>query len=493
MDASTTEERRRLALARPDLLRESCRIGDAWTGEGTIPVVNPATGRTLGCVPSLGAVEAGLAVTAASAALPAWRAAPAKTRAAVLRRWFELILIHQEDLARIMTAEQGKPLAEARGEVAYAGAFVEWFSEEAKRAYGDVIPGPAADRRILVLKQAVGVVGAITPWNFPAAMITRKAAPALAAGCAMVLKPSEFTPFSALALAVLAEEAGVPPGVLNVITGEAAPIGQVLTTDPRVRKFSFTGSTRVGKLLATQCAGTIKRTSLELGGNAPFIVFDDADLDAAVDGAVVAKFRNTGQTCVCANRIFVQRGIYDAFAQTLGRRASRLVVGDGLDGPTDQGPLINASALAKVEAHVADAIAGGASLVTGGERLAGSGQFYTPTVLRDVSPGALLCREETFGPVAGLIPFDTEGEAVRLANDSEAGLAAYVFTRDLARSWRVSESLESGMVGVNTGLISTEVAPFGGVKESGLGREGSRYGLDEYLDLKSVTIVVPEA
>ena len=486
-----SEERQRLALGRPDLLREACLIGGEWLGAPALAVLNPATGRELGRVPSLGAAEAEQAVAAATAALPAWRAAPAKARADVLRRWHDLVMAHQEDLARLLTAEQGKPLAEARGEIAYAASFIAWFGEEARRAYGEVTPGPAADRRIVVLRQAVGVAAAITPWNFPAAMVTRKAAPALAAGCTMVLKPSELTPFTALALAALAQEAGVPPGVLNVVTGEPVAIGRVLTTDPRVRKFSFTGSTAVGKLLAAQCAGTVKRVSLELGGNAPFLVFDDADLEAAVEGAVVSKFRNTGQTCVCANRFLVQAGIYDAFAEAFAARAARLAVGDGLAGAAEQGPLINEAARAKVEVHVADALAGGASLAAGGARAAGAGAFYQPTVLRDVAPDALLCREETFGPVAGLVRFGSEAEAIRLANDTTSGLAAYLYTRDLARAWRVGEALEYGMVGINTGLISTEVAPFGGVKESGLGREGSRHGLDEYLELKAMTLAIP--
>ena len=490
---SSARERARLALSRPDLLREACLVGGRWVGGASLPVFNPATGAELGRVPELGAAEAEQAVAAAAAALPAWRAATARTRADVLRRWFELILRHQEDLARLLTAEQGKPLAEARAEVAYAASFVEWFGEEAKRAYGDLVPAPAGARRILVLKQAVGVTAAITPWNFPAAMVTRKAAPALAAGCTMVVKPSEFTPFSALALVALAEEAGVPPGVLSVVTGDAASIGAVLTGDARVRKFSFTGSTRVGKLLAGRCAETVKRVSLELGGNAPFVVFDDADLDAAVAGALASKFRNPGQTCVCANRFYVQAGIHDAFAAALAARVAALSVGDGLTGPHDQGPLINFAARDKVEAHVADAVASGASVLAGGARAPGEGAFYQPTVLSDVPRAALLCREETFGPVAGLVRFDTEAEALALANDTAAGLAAYVYTSDTGRAWRMGEGLEYGMVGVNTGLVSTEVAPFGGVKESGLGREGSRYGLDEYLELKALTLALRAA
>jgi len=484
-------ERGRLALSRPDLLREACFIDGAWvTGEQQIPVINPATGRTLGAVPNLGTEFTEHAVAAATAAGPAWRALTGKARGAVLRRWFELVLSHQEDLARLMTAEQGKPLAEARGEVAYAAAYIEWFAEEAKRVYGATIPGHQADKRILVMRQPVGVVAAVTPWNFPAAMITRKIAPALAVGCTAVLKPSELTPFSALALAVLAQEAGVPAGVFNVVTGDAAPIGAVLTGDARVRKFSFTGSTPVGKMLAARCMDTVKRVSLELGGNAPLIVFDDADLEAAIDGAMASKFRNAGQTCVCANRILVQAGVYDAFAAGLAARASRLVVGDGLAGETQQGPLINQAAIDKAAAHVADAVARGAQVVLGGGPA--DGLFFPPTVLTGVSPDARVAREETFGPVAGLIRFDDEAEAIAIANDTSAGLAAYVFTRDLARSWRMSEALEYGMVGVNTGMISTETAPFGGIKESGFGREGSYLGVEDYLETKSVCIDVAD-
>ncbi|WP_374570662.1 NAD-dependent succinate-semialdehyde dehydrogenase [Phenylobacterium sp.] len=483
----TAAERTRLALKRTDLLREAGYVGGRWVEAGqTIVVVNPATGRPIGHVPDLDGAATERAVAAAAEAQGAWAARSAKARAQVLRHWFDLIMAHQEDLARLMTAEQGKPLAEARGEVAYAASFIEWFGEEAKRAYGQVIPGHQADRRILALKQPVGVVSAITPWNFPAAMITRKVGPALAAGCTVVLKPSELTPFSALALAVLAEEAGVPPGVFNIVTGRAAPIGEVLTADPRIAKFTFTGSTPVGKMLAARCMETVKRVSLELGGNAPFLVFDDADLDAAVEGAIASKFRNTGQTCVCANRFYAQEGIAKAFAEKLAARAAQLRVGDGLAGETDQGPLIDDRALAKVERHVADAVAGGARVLTGGEARPGPGDFYAPTVLAGVDPSALLAREETFGPVAGIVTFRTETEAVALANATRAGLASYVYTTDAKRAWRVPEQLQYGMVGLNTGLISTEVAPFGGVKESGLGREGSHFGLDEYLNLKAV-------
>lgn len=487
MANSDMGELRRIALTRSDLFQEQCYIDGRWTGEPVLEVRNPATGNVIGRIPHLGKPETEAAVAAAETALTRWRSISAKERALIMRRWNDLMIVHQEDLARLMTAEQGKPLSEARGEVLYAGSFFEWFGEEAKRAYGDIIPGPAADRRIMVLKQPVGVVGAITPWNFPAAMITRKVGPAIAAGCTVVLKPSELTPYSALAIARLGEEAGLPPGVLNIVTGEAEAIGRVLTEDPRVRKFTFTGSTPVGKKLAAQCAGTVKRVSLELGGNAPFLVFDDADLDAAVAGAMISKFRNTGQTCVCANRFFVQDGIYEAFAEMLAEKASALAVGDGLAGVTQQGPLINERAVQKVEAHVADALRNGAKALTGASRGTYGHTFYEPTVLRDVTPQALLAQEETFGPVAGLIRFRDEADAVRMANDSRAGLAAYAYTRDLSRSWRLAEQLEYGMVGMNTGLISTEVSPFGGMKESGIGREGSRYGIDEFLDVKAIT------
>ncbi len=478
----------RIALKRADLFREQCYIDGKWTGDPSIEVRNPATRGVIGRIPNLGKSETERAVAAAQAALPKWRSLTAKDRAIIMRKWNDLMAQHQEDLARLMTAEQGKPLAEARGEVVYAGSFFEWFGEEAKRAYGDVIPGPAADRRIMVLKQPVGVVGAITPWNFPAAMITRKVGPAIAAGCTVVLKPSELTPYSAFAIALLGEEAGLPAGVLNIVTGDAEPIGRVLTEDPRIAKFTFTGSTPVGKKLGAQCASTVKRVSLELGGNAPFLVFDDADLDAAVAGAIISKFRNTGQTCVCANRFFVQDGIYEKFAKLLAEKAADLVVGDGLAGVTQQGPLINIKALEKVEAHVADALGHGAKALTGAAKDKHGGTFYQPTVLRDVAPDALLAREETFGPVAGLVRFKDEADALRMANDSRAGLAAYAYTRDLSRSWRVAEGLEYGMVGMNTGLISSETLPFGGVKESGIGREGSKYGIEEFLEVKSIVL-----
>ena len=485
--ADSAAEQARLNLARPDLLRERALVGGDWIdAPRRIAVRNPATGGVLGSAPDLGAAETEAAVAAAAGAGPEWRACTGKERATILRRWFDLILVHAEDLARIMTAEQGKPLAEARAEVAYAAAFVEWFAEEAKRVYGDVIPGHAREVRIWVDKRPVGVVAAITPWNFPAAMVTRKAAPALAVGCTVVLKPSELTPFSALALAALAEEAGLPAGVLNVVTGSPEPIGAVLVSHPAVAKFTFTGSTAIGKMLASRAVGEVKRVSLELGGNAPFIVFDDADLDAAVDGAVSSKFRNSGQTCVCANRFIVQAGIYEAFAERLAARAGRLRLGDGLEGETDQGPLISDRAVAKVEAHIRDAVDGGARILSGGARAGKNATFFMPTVLVDVDPSALLCREETFGPVAGLVRFDTEEQAIALANNSAAGLAAYVFTSNLGRATRVVDALECGMVGLNTGLISTETAPFGGCKQSGIGREGSRYGAEEFLELKTV-------
>ncbi len=473
------------------LLREQCFLDGRWTpadNGGTLAVHNPATGKTLGVIPNMGAGEARRAIAAAAQALPAWAARTAKDRSAVLRRWFDLMLQHQEDLATLMTAEQGKPLAESKGEIGYAASFIEWFAEEGKRLYGDVIPGHQADKRILVLRQPVGVVAAITPWNFPSAMITRKAGPALAAGCTMVLKPATQTPYSALALAELADRAGIPSGVFNVITGSAAAIGGEMTSNPTVRKLTFTGSTEVGKKLMAQCAGTIKKLSLELGGNAPFIVFDDADLDAAVQGAIASKYRNTGQTCVCANRLLVQEGVYQEFAKKLTAAVGKLRVGDGLEGATDQGPLIDAKAVAKVEEHVADAVAKGASVALGGKRHALGGTFFEPTILTGVTPAMLVAREETFGPVAPLFKFKTEAEAIAMANDTEFGLAAYLYTRDLARSWRVSEAIQYGIVGLNTGIISTEVAPFGGVKESGIGREGSKYGILDYTEMKYVCV-----
>ncbi|ACL59547.1 NADP-dependent succinate-semialdehyde dehydrogenase [Methylobacterium nodulans] len=474
-------------LKNPALFRQQAYIDgafvDADSGE-TIAVDNPATGQVLGTVPRMGAAETERAIAAAQAALPDWRGRTAKERAAILRRWFSLILENQDDLAAIMTAEQGKPLPESRGEIAYAAAFIEWFAEEAKRVYGDVIPAHGPDKRIVVLKQPIGVCAAITPWNFPAAMITRKAGPALAAGCTMVLKPASQTPFSALALCALAQQAGIPPGVLSCLTGSAQAIGGAMTASPIVRKLSFTGSTEIGRELLAQCAKTIKKTSMELGGNAPFIVFDDADLDLAVKGAIASKYRNAGQTCVCANRILVQDGIYDAFAERLASAVQAMRVGDGFAAGTVIGPLIDAQAVVKVEEHIRDALDKGARLLTGGRRHALGGSFYEPTVLSGTTPAMKIFREETFGPVAPLFRFRTEEEAVALANDTEFGLASYFYGRDIGRVWRVAEALEYGIVGINEGIISTEVAPFGGVKESGLGREGSHYGIEDYLEIK---------
>lgn len=473
------------------LFRHRCYIDGAWVAAesgATIPVDNPATGEVLGTVPNAGRMETRAAIAAAAAAFPAWRAHTGKERAAVLRRWFDLIMQHQDDLATLMTLEQGKPLAESRGEVAYGAAFIEWFAEEAKRTYGDVIPSHARDKRILVTKEPVGVVGCITPWNFPIAMITRKVGPALAAGCTAVVKPATQTPFCALALAELAERAGVPKGVLNVVTGAAREIGGELTSNPTVRKISFTGSTEVGKLLMAQCASTVKKVSLELGGNAPFIVFDDADLDAAVDGAIVSKYRNTGQTCVCANRLLVHAPVYDTFARRLTEAVGRLKVGPGLEPGVTQGPLIDEAAVAKVEAHIADAVSRGATVLRGGRRTSAGGRFFEPTVLVGATEAMAVAREETFGPVAPLFRFETEAEAIQLANATEFGLAAYFYGRDIGRIWRVADALEYGIVGVNTGLISTEVAPFGGVKESGIGREGSKYGIEDYLTVKYLCV-----
>jgi succinate-semialdehyde dehydrogenase/glutarate-semialdehyde dehydrogenase len=473
------------------LWKERGFINGEWAAADsglTTVIRNPASGDILGSVPDMGAAETRRAIEAAHAALPAWSRKTAGERARIMRKWFELLLANQEDLAVIMTAEQGKPLAESRGEIAYAASFIEWFAEEAKRVYGDVIPGHQPDKRILVLRQPIGVVAAITPWNFPAAMITRKAGPAIAAGCPIVVKPAPQTPFSALAMAELAQRAGIPRGVFNVVTGDAVAIGGEFTGNDKVRKLSFTGSTPVGKLLMSQCAATVKKVALELGGNAPFLVLDDADLDAAVAGAIASKYRNTGQTCVCANRFIVHAKVYDAFAAKLSVAVQKLRVGDGLKGETDQGPLIDAKALTKVEKHIADAQAKGAKVLTGGRRHALGGTFYEPTILTDVSREMILAREETFGPVAPLFRVDSDEQAIQLANDTEFGLAAYLYTRDLARSWRVSEALEYGIVGLNTGLISTEVAPFGGIKESGIGREGSRYGILEFTELKYVCI-----
>lgn len=474
----------------PDLFRQQAFIGGSWCeaehGQRT-DIFNPATGERLGSVPDMAGTEARRAIAAAQAAQPTWRRRTAKQRAVILRRWFELIMQHQEDLARIMTAEQGKPLTEARGEIAYAASFVEWFAEEAKRVYGDLIPAHQPNQRILVQKEPVGVTAAITPWNFPAAMITRKVAPALAAGCSMVLKPAPQTPFSALALMYLAEQAGFPTGLLSVITASednSRLIGAELTANPVVRKLSFTGSTPVGIKLMEQCAPSIKKLSLELGGNAPFIVFDDADLDAAVEGAMISKYRNAGQTCVCANRLYVQQGVYDAFAEKLAAAVRRLEVGDGMQEGVTTGPLINLAAVQKVERHIQNAVDGGASVLAGGKRHALGGLFFEPTILTGVNNSMLIAREETFGPVAPLFRFTDEADVIRQANDSEYGLAAYFYARDMSRVFRVAEALEYGMVGINTGLISTEVAPFGGMKASGLGREGSKYGIDEYLEIK---------
>jgi len=480
-------ERNGPALRDRSLFRQQCHVGGGWVGAdggGTFEIVNPATGLTLGSVPDVGAAETRRAIDAAARAFPSWAAKTAKERSNVLRRWFDLMTANVDDLALLLTTEQGKPLAESRGEVGIAAAYVEWFAEEARRIYGEVIPTVANDRRLVVIRQPVGVCAAITPWNFPCSMITRKVAPALAAGCTVVIKPAEATPYSALALAELAHRAGFPPGVLNVITGDAPAIGREFCSNPAVRKLSFTGSTEVGRILMAQAAPTIKKLSLELGGNAPFIVFDDADLDAAADGAIAAKYRNTGQTCVCANRLFVHEKVHDAFAAKLAERVRGLKVGPGTEAGVAQGPLINAEALAKVEEHVADATSQGASLLAGGKRHALGGTFFEPTVLARVTPAMKIFREETFGPVAPLIAFSRDDEVVELANRTEFGLAAYFYSRDLARAWRVAEALEYGMVGVNTGLITTEVAPFGGVKESGMGREGSKYGLDDYLNVK---------
>ena len=485
---------RKLPLQRPQLLRDAAFVAGKWVGsEAVIEVDNPATGALIGTVPRLGRAEAERAVVSAKAAQATWKQRTGKERGQILRRWADLMLAHQDDLATILTAEQGKPLAEARGEVAYAAAFLEWFAEEARRVRGDLLTPHQADRRLLVSRQPVGVVAAITPWNFPLAMITRKAGPALAVGCTFVVKPSELTPLSALALADLAEQAGVPAGVFHVITGDPAEIGEVLTTSPLVDKFTFTGSTAVGKLLAARCMGTVKRVSLELGGNAPFLVFEDADIDEAVAGAVASKFRNTGQTCVCVNRFLVHESIASAFADRLAAAAAKFVVGHGLEGATDQGPLVNEAAMAKVERHVADALAGGATLHTGGHRHSAGARFYAPTVLSGVPRDALLCREETFGPVAGIVAFRDEAEAVALANDTRAGLASDVYTANADRQWRLMEALDYGMVGFNTGLISTEVAPFGGVKESGLGREGSHLGVDDYLEIKLACVALAKA
>ena len=478
-----------LNLKDPSLLREQCFIDGQWVGaEQVIEVSNPATGQTIAKVPKMAAQQTRQAIEAANRAWPAWKARTAKERAGILRRWFELMLENQDDLARIMTLEQGKPLVEAKGEIVYAASFIEWFAEEGKRVYGDTIPAPAGGQRIVVTKEPIGVCAAITPWNFPAAMITRKAGPALAAGCTMVLKPASQTPLSALALAVLAERAGIPAGVLSVITGSAGEIGEELATNPLVRKLTFTGSTEVGRVLMQQTAATIKKVSMELGGNAPFIVFEDADLDAAVEGALASKYRNAGQTCVCANRLYVHAKVYDAFAQKLVTAVEAMKVGNGLDDGVRIGPLIDGKAVAKVQEHIADAVGKGAKVLTGGQPHALGQSFFTPTVLAGVTQDMAVAKEETFGPLAPLFRFETEDEVVAKANDTEFGLASYFFARDLGRVWRVAERLEYGIVGVNTGLISNEVAPFGGVKQSGVGREGSHYGIEDYLVIKYINM-----
>ncbi|KHF25219.1 succinate semialdehyde dehydrogenase [Solemya velum gill symbiont] len=472
-----------------DLFESAAFIDGNWIGaeDGEqFDVTNPANGEVIASLPNLGSADTEKAIDAASKALPAWRAKTAKERSAILRRWYELILENQDGLASLMTLEQGKPLAEANGEVMYGASFVEWFAEEAKRIYGDVIPSPFNDRRYVIVKQSIGVVAAITPWYFPIAMITRKCAPALAAGCSVVVKPSELTPLCALALAKLGAEAGFPAGVFNIITTKAQEVGRVLTSSQTVRKLSFTGSTAVGKLLIRDCADTVKKVSMELGGNAPFIVFDDADLNAAVAGAMASKYRNAGQTCVCANQLFVHDTVYDAFAKKLAAVVSKLKVGDGFEEGSNQGPLINEDAVCKVERHIQDAVDKGAQVVCGGKRHQRGGTFFEPTVLTDVTPDMRVTREETFGPVAPLYRFSSEAEVIELANDTQSGLAAYFYSKDISRVWRVSEALEYGIVGVNEGVISTEVAPFGGVKESGLGREGSKYGIEEYLEIKYI-------
>jgi succinate-semialdehyde dehydrogenase / glutarate-semialdehyde dehydrogenase len=480
-----------MQLKDPTLFRQAALVGTQWIEadpDNAIAVTNPATGHIIGYVPKLGASETRDAIIAAEHAQKHWAARTAKERSAILRKWFELMMANQDDLGHILTLEQGKPLAEAKGEVAYGASFIEWFAEEARRVYGDIIPGHQVDKRILVLKQPIGVVAAITPWNFPNAMITRKAGPALAAGCAMVLKPASQTPFSAIALAILAERAGLPAGLFSVLTGSARDIGGALTESPVVRKLTFTGSTEIGTELYRQCAPTIKKLGLELGGNAPFIVFDDADLDAAVEGALIAKFRNNGQTCVCANRIYVQEDVYDAFAEKLASAVGALKTGNGLDDGVVLGPLIDTAAVSKVEEHVADALAKGARLIKGGKRHALGGTFFEATVIADVTPDMAVASEETFGPLAPLFRFKDEADVIAQANDTEFGLASYFYARDLARVFRVAEALEYGMVGVNTGLISTAEAPFGGVKMSGLGREGSRYGIEDFIEIKYVCL-----
>lgn len=476
-----------LGLSRVDLFKQQSYINGEWldadSGE-TLEVINPSSGLRLGTVPKMGAAEVRRAIEAAALAQKKWHALSAKKRAVILRRWFDLVMENQDDLARIMTLEQGKPLAEAKGEVAYGASYLEWYAEEGKRAYGDVIPGPAADRRIVVTKEPVGVCAAITPWNFPSSMITRKVGAALGAGCAIVVKPAAQTPYSAFALAVLAEQAGVPAGVVSIVTGSASAIGKEMTSNEIVRKFSFTGSTEVGRLLMAQCSEQIKKVSLELGGNAPFIVFDDADLEAAVEGAMISKFRNMGQTCVCANRIYVQDGIYDAFSEKFVAATQELKVGDGTQEGVTQGPLIDASAVAKVQEHIEDAISKGGRILSGGKPHQLGGLFFEPTVVADVTPAMKVAKEETFGPLAPLFRFSSEQEVIEMANDTEYGLAAYFYSRDIGRVWRVAESLEYGMVAINSGILSNEAAPFGGIKQSGTGREGAKYGLDDYMEVK---------
>ncbi|GLX16308.1 MULTISPECIES: NADP-dependent succinate-semialdehyde dehydrogenase [Pseudomonas] len=482
-----------MQLKDAQLFRQQAFVNGAWADADsgqTIKVTNPATGEVIGSVPKMGAAETRRAIEAADKALPAWRALTAKERSAKLRRWYELMLENQEDLARLMTIEQGKPLAEAKGEIAYAASFIEWFAEEAKRVYGDTIPGHQADKRLIVIKQPIGVTAAITPWNFPAAMITRKAGPALAAGCTMVLKPASQTPYSALALAELATRAGIPAGVFSVVTGSAGEVGGELTGNPIVRKLSFTGSTEIGRQLMAECAQDIKKVSLELGGNAPFIVFDDADLDKAIEGAIISKYRNNGQTCVCANRIYVQDGVYDAFAEKLKVAVEKLKIGNGLEDGTTTGPLIDEKAVAKVKEHIEDAVSKGAKILSGGKTHALGGTFFEPTILADVPKNALVSKDETFGPLAPLFRFKDEAEVIAMANDTEFGLASYFYARDLSRVFRVAEALEYGMVGINTGLISNEVAPFGGIKASGLGREGSKYGIEDYLEIKYLCLSI---
>jgi succinate-semialdehyde dehydrogenase / glutarate-semialdehyde dehydrogenase len=486
-----TKVKSSIQLKDMSLFRQQCYIDGAWVDaddKSTLAVNNPADNTQIGTVPKMGAAETRRAIEAANTAFPAWRSRLAKERAVILRKWFDLIMANQEDLALLMTSEQGKPLVEARGEVVYGASFIEWFAEEAKRIYGDVIPQHQADKRLVVIKQPIGVCAAVTPWNFPNAMITRKVGPALAAGCTMVLKPATYTPYSALALVELAERAGIPKGVFNVITGASAAIGGELTSNPIVRKFTFTGSTEIGKQLMAQCATTVKKVSLELGGNAPFVVFDDADIDAAVEGALMSKFRNTGQTCVCANRIYAQESVYDKFAEKLGAKVAAMKVGAGTEDGVNQGPLIDMNAVEKVEEHINDAVKNGARIVTGGKRHAKGGTFFEPTVLADVTTRMKVAREETFGPVAPLFRFKTEQELIKLANDTEYGLAAYFYSRDIGRIWRVAEALEYGIVGINVGVIANEVAPFGGVKESGIGREGSKYGIEDFLEIKYMCI-----